>query len=118
MCNEYTDAIFINKLSTLIDIATLDLARSILKNPSQARTFYTYLLSKHQQGQINKSKDLLARVKNVCHDNSISFTRYLFEESYAKCSRGKMKTFDFDNGLVDSVRQQLMCNNNYSSIIC
>ena len=55
--------------------------KSAIRDTSQARHFYRFLLSNHQLFDMHKHNNLISRVKETCNSNDISFLRYLFDDS-------------------------------------
>ena len=102
------DAMKIHRVKLSRDVSQLDLIRTLLNDTSRARTFYLHLLNMHLSGQMSGHVDLLSRVHTVCKERDISFVKYVLDQRYSDKCRMKIKNcFNMNDGLVDSVRQQL-----------
>ncbi len=75
------NALYINKVSKIRNMYSLDLLKNILFSKSQATTFYTFLLQ-HDTQDSNKS-NLVSRIKCMCDFfHNIQFTQYIINDRY------------------------------------
>ena len=100
------DALYVPKVSDIVDNHMLGLIRNVFANNSRARLFYSYQIQLKINGA--KGTGLAYRAMNVCDKRGISFIKYVFNDRYAAlCKRNfKIKMFSKpgSDGVVDTVR--------------
>ena len=62
----------VHNISRSVDFNTTSLLHNILKNPSGASKFYTWLLN----GHVHCPKLLTSRVKQICQDHDFNFLKH------------------------------------------
>ena len=95
---------------------SVDFKHNILKNPSGASKFYTWLLNEH----VHCLKLLTSRVKQICQDHDFNFLKACISEAYHNEIKCKMfnKVVNGYNGTVDSIRHLLKYkSDNNSSLL-
>ena len=83
-------AINICPIKGMIELSTLDLAKSIFHNNSKARQFYSHLLNRYLCGDL-QNVTLLARAHETCNKHDINFLKYICDEHYASNMKRKVK---------------------------
>ena len=98
-------ALNVHNISRSVDFNTTSLLHNILKNPSEASKFYTWLLNEH----VHCPKLLTSRVKQICQDHKFNFLKACISEDYHNEIKCKMfnNVKNGDNGTVDSIRHLL-----------
>ena len=108
------NALNVKKVENTMEIGSLDLVKSIFNNTSRARSFYTYLLNSLVCDRLNDGSDLVSRSYRICQKHNVSLIRYIFNDEYSSKVRNDFKKYRVSDGLTDSVRQLLLCNNPFN----
>ena len=101
------EALNINKISTLIDVSSLDLLRSHLNSTSKGKLLYTYMFKLHLCGRFNRHHNLISRVQLICDNHNVSLLKYVFDNTYANHCKSKIKAFKTYDGIIDSAAHLL-----------
>ena len=84
-------ALGISTVQSSVEVANLELIRSVFKNNSRARCFYLFLLNNEYCNRDSSQVGLLHRVSTVCDNYHTNFLRYIFDTSYSCHTRREIK---------------------------
>ena len=102
-------AMNINRVSLSIASSQLNSLKSAITGSSRARHFYLHIL---RQGKYAKDT-LIKRVQLVCSKYDINFLNFLFNQSYARHCKSKLKQCTTD-GVIDSIKMLLIDYNDFN----
>lgn len=97
------NAIGINSISTSITTQELSTLKAAMLGTSKARHFYRYFLVKQHTHDMHKHNNLVSRVIDTCHNESVSFLKYMCDNNYANQCKRRIGTTPV-NGITDSLR--------------
>jgi len=100
-------ALNLPRIRDLIDIHSLNLARTNILSSSRSKYFYNHLIRCHSNNSVNMSNhnDLISRVKKICNVRQLSFSKYVLNDSYRLQVKNRIKYSNVVNdGLVDSLK--------------
>ena len=95
--------------SLSIASSQLNSLKSAITGSSRARHFYLHIL---RQGKYAKDT-LIKRVQLVCSKYDINFLNFLFNQSYARHCKSKLKQCTTD-GVIDSIKMLLIDYNDFN----
>jgi len=100
-------ALNIPRVKDLMDIQSLNLARTNILSSSRSKHFYAHLIRCHSSNNINMSRhnDLISRVKKICNERQYSFSKFVLNDSYRLHVKNSIKYNNVVNdGVVDSLK--------------
>lgn len=83
-------ALRVTPIENTIASEQLSLLKSALIGSSKARTFYSSMMNKNNQFNMEKHNGLLFRVNDVCKNNNISLLKYICSDRYAIQCKGQL----------------------------
>ena len=99
------DAMYIHRISDLVDNNVLGLLRNVFASNSRARLFYSYQMQLLYNGHNGTS--LVHRASDICANREIHFVKYIFNDKYAAMCKNNFKHKSFSkhgsDGFVDTV---------------
>ena len=102
----FLEAIFMNKLSHVIDIQSLDLLSECLMSYSNSRSFYSFMFNDSSD---NPDNTLVGRMKIFAKKENFNMCNYIFSDTYRKVVKRKLlhKVAHGVNGYVDCLQYLL-----------
>lgn len=104
------NALNIHKITKLIDIQSLNLLKSMLKNSSGAKYFYCNIMKHPSQRQYNSYID---NVYKICSNNDISLVKYMLNDTYCNDTKRDLKSMPQSDGLTDSIKMLMQSYSYY-----
>lgn len=105
------NALSVQSVGVTRDLQQLKLLHSIVRDNSKGKHFYYHVMNLRCAGKLQNHSDLVGRVQDVCARNDFKFVKTLMDEKYASDCYRQLKSFPRDDGLIDSVKQQLWHHN-------
>ena len=101
------NAVYMSKVSSIIDMGNISLLNQIMRISSAARTFNNIMLQKDSACP----KILINRVKQICSDNNLNFVEVVTSPEHIRHMKSKILPYvkDGQDGMIDSIRLLLNC---------
>ena len=101
------NAVYMSKVSSIIDMGNISLLNQIMRISSAARTFNNIMLQKDSACP----KILINRVKQICSDNNLNFVDVVTSPEHIRHMKSKILPYvkDGQDGMIDSIRLLLNC---------